>query len=73
MNENHIKGGDYMNLKNIRERKNVTQNYLANRLEVDQSTISKWEKEVCSPNIQTLKKIAQVLNCTVDDLIKETG
>lgn len=60
-----------MNLENIRKEKQFTQLKLAKSLKVDQSTVSKWEKGVASPNIQTLKKIAQVLNCTVDDLIKE--
>ena len=60
-----------MNLENIRKEKQVTQLKLAKSLKVDQSTVSKWEKGITSPSIQTLKKIAQVLNCTVDDLIKE--
>ena len=66
-----LKGGDGMNLENIRKEKQVTQLKLAKSLKVDQSTVSKWEKGITSPSIQTLKKIAQVLNCTVDDLIKE--
>lgn len=66
-----LKGGDGMNLENIRKEKQVTQLKLAKSLKVDQSTVSKWEKGITSPSIQTLKKIAQVLNCTVDDLINE--
>ena len=60
-----------MNLENIRKEKQFTQLKLAKSLKVDHYTVSKWEKGVASPNIQTLKKIAQVLNCTVDDLINE--
>lgn len=60
-----------MNLENIRKEKGLTQLGLAKNLKVDQSTVSKWEKGVASPNIQMLKKIAQILNCTMDDLISE--
>ena len=60
-----------MNLENTSKEKKFTQIKMATSLKVDQSTVSKWEKGVASPNIQTLKKIAQVLNCTVDDLINE--
>ncbi len=58
-----------MNLENIRKEKQITQLKLAKSLKVDQSTVSKWEKGVTSPNIQMLKKIAQVLNCAIEDLI----
>ena len=60
-----------MNLKNIRKEKKMTQLKLAKKLEVDQSTVSKWEKEVALPSIQTLKKIAEILKCSVEELIKE--
>ena len=60
-----------MNLENIRKEKGLTQLGLAKNLKVDQSTVSKWEKGVASPNIQMLKKISQILNCTMDDLISE--
>lgn len=60
-----------MNLKKFRMSKNLTQLELANKLQVERTTVSMWESNSSSPNIQTLKKIAQVLDCTVDDLISE--
>ena len=60
-----------MNIKKFRLSNNLTQKELANELKVERTTVSMWESNKSSPNIQTLKKIAQVLNCTVDDLIKE--
>lgn len=60
-----------MNIKKFRLSKNLTQKELAMKLKVERTTISMWESNKSFPNIQTLKKIAQVLNCTVDDLIKE--
>ncbi len=60
-----------MNIKKFRLSNNLTQKELANELKVERTTVSMWESNKSSPNIQTLKKIAQILNCTVDDLIKE--
>ena len=71
MSRNLTKGGDNVNLKKFRMSKNLTQLELANKLQVERTTVSMWESNSSSPNIQTLKKIAQVLDCTVDDLISE--
>lgn len=60
-----------MNLKTFRLSKNLTQLELAKLLNVKRTTVSMWENNKSLPNIDTLKKIAQVLDCTVDDLIKE--
>ena len=60
-----------MNIKNIRKANKISQTQLAGKLKVDQSTISKWEKGISSPSIQTLKKISEVLECSVDELIKD--
>lgn len=62
-----------MNLKNVRKNKNLTQKELAAKLNLDQSTISKYEKNIILPNIMILKKLAQVLDCSVDELLKDTG
>ncbi len=62
-----------MNLKNVRKSKNITQKVLATKLNMDQSTISKYEKNIINPNALMLKKLAQMLDCTVDDLLKDTG
>lgn len=71
VSRNLTKGGEIMNIKKFRLSNNLTQKELANELKVERTTVSMWESNKSSPNIQTLKKIAQVLNCTVDDLIKE--
>lgn len=60
-----------MNLKTFRTSRNLTQLEFAKLLNVKRTTVSMWENNKSLPNIDMLKKIAQVLNCTVDDLIKE--
>lgn len=60
-----------MKLKNIRTSKKLSQVELSKLLCVNQSTISKWEKGVCFPNMVTMLKLAEIFNCTIEDLIKE--
>lgn len=60
-----------MNLKKLRMSKNLTQKDLAKKLKVERTTVTMWENGHSTPNLQTLKKIAQILDCTIDDLIKE--
>ena len=48
------------NLKNLRIAKKLTQNALAKLLSVDQRTISAWEKKICEPDFDTLKKLCEI-------------
>ena len=57
------------NLQNVRISRGFTQSELAEKLGVRSSTISQYEKGKRSPNINILKKLAEVLSCTVDDLL----
>ena len=70
MNVNHKKEAK-MNLAHVRNNKKITQCKLAQLLEVDQSTVSKWERNVTSPSLPKLLKLTKILDCTIDDLIKE--
>lgn len=60
-----------MNLKNLRMSKKLTQKQLAERLGVERTTVSMWETGNSSPSLEILKKIAQVLDCSIDNLVKE--
>lgn len=57
------------NLRKYRKEKKLTQEQLADLLNVSFQTISKWEKEKTEPNIDTLIKIASIFNITLDELI----
>lgn len=50
-----------MNLKQEREKKSLTQQQLANLINMDRTLISKIESGVSSPSVETAKKIATVL------------
>ena len=60
-----------MKLKELRKSANLTQNAIAKRLGVERTTICMWENKKSSPTAQMLVKLAQVLNCTIDELLKE--
>lgn len=59
------------NLCNLRKNQGFSQEKLAKKLGVKTNTICQYETGKRSPNIETLKKIAEVLGCSVDELIKE--
>lgn len=52
-----------------RKQKNMTQEQLANCLNVHVTTVSKWERAICSPDISLLPLLTKVLGVTIDDLI----
>lgn len=58
-------------IKLYRESKNMTQVEIAELLGVKPATISKYEAGTLEPNIESLKKLSEIFNVSVDELIKE--
>ena len=58
-------------IKEYRELNKMTQNEIADILEVSTATISKYESGTLEPNIESLKRLAETFNITVDELIKD--
>lgn len=58
-------------IKLYRENKKMTQNDLADILEVSSGTISKYESGALEPNIESLKKLADFFGITIDELLKD--
>ena len=58
-----------MKLTEVRLSKNMTQDDLAKKLNVSRTTVTMWENGKSNPNIHMLKKIAESLDCKVEDLI----
>lgn len=52
---------------------NWTQDQLAERLEVDSETISRFERGVTVPSLVTLDKLARALNSSTADLLSEAS
>lgn len=60
-------------MKIIREKRlelNMKQGDFAVALGIERSTVSKWETGKAYPRAELLPKLAQILNCTVDELLQ---
>ena len=55
----------------LRQEKGMTQITLAEALGITSQAISKWERELCYPDITILPDLARVLGCTVNDFFEE--
>lgn len=58
-------------LKLYREKNNMTQKEVAEILDVEPGTISKYELGLTEPNIESIKKLAEIFNVTTDELLKD--
>lgn len=65
-------GGDTLNsLKKIREVAKMTQAELAEKIGVSRQSIVRYENGNCEPRASELSKMAEVLNCSVDELLRD--
>lgn len=58
-------------IKLYRENKKMTQNYVADVLEVSPSTISKYETGTLEPSIESVKRLADLFEITTDELLRD--
>jgi transcriptional regulator with XRE-family HTH domain len=56
-------------LRTARRAAGLTQKQLADRLEVESITVSRWERGVTSPSLPRLRRIAEITQTTVGDLV----
>ena len=54
------------NIKNFRKNCGLTQTELAEKLDVTEQTVSKWENDKCYPDVSLLPLLANIFNCSVD-------
>lgn len=58
-------------IKQFREENNMTQKEIAEILEVEPGTISKYESNLIEPNIKSLIRLSNTFQITIDELIRE--
>ncbi len=63
-----------LKIKSLRENREIKIKEMASYFDVNETTYGKWEKEQRTPDIYTVKKIANFFNVSIDYLLdNETG
>ena len=57
-------------IKKIRKMAGMTQEELAEKMNVSRQTISKWEKEISSPDLESAIALCELFEISLDDLLK---
>jgi transcriptional regulator with XRE-family HTH domain len=57
-------------LRTARRSVGLTQKQLAERLGVESVTVSRWERDVTTPSLPRLRRIAELTETTVSDLVR---
>lgn len=56
-------------IRAIRKSRNMTQEELASRLNVSRTAVTMWETGQSLPRTELLPRLAEILGCTVDELL----
>ena len=59
------------NISFLRRQKKLTQEQFAEMMNVTRQTVSRWESEEATPELNTLTEICQVFSCKLDELVRE--
>ena len=57
-------------LKQCREEKELSQDNIAEQLHVSRQAVSKWERGVNQPDIETIVRLSDIFDVTVDQLLR---
>lgn len=60
-----------MNVRILRKRNKMSQELLAERINVSRQTVAKWENEEALPDIHKCKMLAEIFQVTLDQLSGE--
>ena len=58
------------NIGYLRKKKGITQEELAERMYVSRQTISRWETDSVYPDVETVIKLCEVLECDMETLVR---
>lgn len=56
-------------IASLRKKKGLTQSELADKMNVTDKAVSKWERDLSCPDINTISKLADVLEVSVEELV----
>ena len=69
MNEQMIKETIAKNIVTYRKHCNLTQAQLAEKINYSDKAVSKWERELCYPDIFLLPDISNILGISIDEMM----
>ena len=58
-------------IKQIRTLANLSQEEFANELNTTKQTISRWELDMCYPEIDKIVLMSEIFNVTIDSILKD--
>ena len=64
-------GGDKLKLKDRRESTGLTQDAVAQALNISRTTVTMWESGKVNPTADKLPAIAKLYGCTIDELFED--
>ena len=56
-------------ISSLRKEKNMTQNDLAEKMNVTDKAVSKWERNLSCPDVNSIPKLAEILSVSVEELL----
>ena len=56
-------------ISKLRKQKNMTQSELAQKLNVTDKAVSKWERNLSCPDVNSIPKLAEILGVSVEELL----
>ena len=56
-------------ISSLRKNKGMTQNELAEKMNVTDKAVSKWERNLSCPDVNSIPKLAEILGTTVEELL----
>ena len=56
-------------ISTLRKEKGLTQKEVADKLNITDKAVSKWERDLACPDTQTLPKLAEILGVSVEELL----
>ena len=56
-------------IKQLRQEKGYTQKQLAEYIHVSDKAVSKWERELCYPDIFLLTDLSEILGVSIDEML----
>ncbi|MBQ6853631.1 MAG: helix-turn-helix transcriptional regulator, partial [Peptococcaceae bacterium] len=60
------------NIQQLRKEPNMSQGDLADALDISRQSVSKWETDTATPDLDKLLKLSEIFSVSLDELVKGT-